>query len=355
MPAKKPSPRAAQPRPQRPTIAIYQQPDHVAGLLQQLYGQPLALGETREHSGEQESSDRGARGGEVAAGGKGKIPAIGQIEARVAANFTGGRDARELASQRTVSEYVYSQAYYLYLVRAALQAEGLVRSIETTADAESLISGDFVEFEAEFKADQIAAALDILRPGLVAQITNRLRMQAWTQSTDWGSYEDFQIATAKFKETLAADVSLATAVADAVRVDFRSDKTREYYGHIGGSPSDLVAVTICDTEHFTVSDEDRILDGHFTVLGKVTEGTKSDRPILERNKLLDKLSPEVVDQLFEDLNSTVAKGSRAVGGNLPSGEDIDVGATTQTSPLNLSLDSRVYGKSFKVVPIAIFT
>lgn len=344
----------SEPLPQIPTIAIYQQPDHVAGLLQQIYGQPLVMGETREHSGEQEGTAKGSGSADATVGGKGKVPALGEIEARVAANFGRGSDSRSLAAQRTVSEFVYSQAYYLYLVRGGLRSQNLVKVVKSEDDISTLQSGDFVEFEAAFKADQIAAALDILQPSLVAQVTNQIRMHKWSKATDWDSFEDMQIKLATFKEALAADVTLAAAIADAVRVDFRSDKTREFYGHIGSEDSEAVAITICDTEHFTVSDEDRILDGRFTVLGKVSEGPARDRPILERNKLLDKLNPETVDKLFIDMNAAVQKRGEAVEKNIPAnpGEEEEEAIK---SPLNLSLDSRVYGTSFKVVPIAIFT
>lgn len=336
---------------QRPTIAIYQQPEHVAGLLQQLYGQPLVTGETREQGGEHEDTTKRAGDAGAGVGGKGKLPAVGEIEARIEANFGGGIDARNLTNQRTVLEFVYSQAYYLYLVRAALRRQGLIRTISSSADASELRSGDFVEYEATFEADQIATALDILQPTLVSEITSRIRLEKWSKATDWDDYDDFQIKTAQFKATLAAEVSLAAALADAVRVDFRSDKTREYYGRIGEGETEVVAITICDAEHFTVADEDRILDGRFTVLGKVTEGPVENRPILERNKLLDKLSPDTVDALFLQLNELVGrKGAQAFEGRR--GDDSE--SDPMEAPIDLQLDSRIFGTSFKVVPVAIF-
>lgn len=112
-----------------------------------------------------------------------------------------------------------------------------------------------------------------------------------------------------------------------------------------------MAVTICDAEHFTVADEDRILDGRFTVLGKVTEGPVEDRPILERNKLLDKLSPDTVDVLFSHLNKLVGQmGGEAVEGSRGGDSEND----PMEASIDLQLDSRISGTSFKVVPVAIF-
>lgn len=333
------------PSPQAPTIAIYQQPDHVSGLLQQLYGQPLLLSETRESTGESETTSGSTGGGEGGAGGKARVPGLGEIEARISANFNATDGGRALQGQRTTSEYVFSQAYYLYLVRARLRQAGLIHTVSNADEAARLSTGDFVEYEASFRPDQLAAALDILRPGLVAEITRRIRLHGWITSTDFDSHDDLLQKSAKFKETLDADISLSSAIAEAMRVDFRSDKTREYYGQID---DDVIAITICDAEHFTVADEDRILDGRFTVLGKVTEPVSEDRPILDRNKLLNKIAPEAVDRAVDELNAIVAKGGDAVEGSLKRSSKVP-------SPLNLELDSRIPGKSFKVVPIAIFT
>ena len=61
----------------------------------------------------------------------------------------------------------------------------------------------------------------------------------------------------------------------------------------------MTVVTICDAQHFTVEDEDRILDGTFTVLGKVTSAPVEGLPVFERNKVLRNLAPDAVDQIIK--------------------------------------------------------
>jgi hypothetical protein len=134
-------------------------------------------------------------------------------------------------------------------------------------------------------------------------------------------------------------------LAAAVRSDFRAEKTREFYGRV----NDVTAVTICDNEHFVVEDEDRILDGSFTVLGKVTSVGDVDVPMLSRNKVLDRIKPEVVDRLFGLLLETA--GNQA-------DDRISLGDSEEMLPsevFDLELPSRIEGKSFKVIPIAVYT
>jgi hypothetical protein len=140
---------------------------------------------------------------------------------------------------------------------------------------------------------------------------------------------------------------LAYAIARAVRVDFRSEKTREFYGTIAPGPDGVTAITICDNAHFVVEDEDRILDGDFTVLGKVTSTTSTDVPMLERNKILERLKPEGVDTLFRQLRHSVEGQARKLDAH---GDDGDL----PDDFFDVAFSSRVWGPSFKVIPIAIY-
>ena len=60
-----------------PTISIYQNPDHVAGILQQVYGQPLVEAEQREQTSESSKSKRRGRGATGSAKIRGSLPTIG--------------------------------------------------------------------------------------------------------------------------------------------------------------------------------------------------------------------------------------------------------------------------------------
>jgi hypothetical protein len=142
-----------------------------------------------------------------------------------------------------------------------------------------------------------------------------------------------------------ADAAIGQAIAEAVRVDFRSVATREYYGTIAPD-LDVTAVVVCDTRSFLVEDADRILDGHFTVLGKVSTPPTKDVPVLARNKVLDRIKPEAVDWVTAELQNLARQRV----------EDLNSSATEQTIDdyFDLTFPSRIDGTSFNVVPIAIY-
>ncbi|HEX5018689.1 MAG TPA: hypothetical protein VFX15_14015, partial [Actinomycetes bacterium] len=88
----------------------------------------------------------------------------------------GGQLSRSLAeAQGSISKvtqnFAYSQAYYLYLARGALTERGQLTRLSNSDDATALKVGDFVEFSATFRANEMTALLDILTPDLIAEIT----------------------------------------------------------------------------------------------------------------------------------------------------------------------------------------
>ena len=102
---------------------------------------------------------------------------------------------------------------------------------------------------------------------------------------------------------------------------------------------------VCDTRSFLVEDADRILDGQFTVLGKVSSPPATDVPILARNKVLDRIQPEAVDLLTDQIRK--AAKERIDSSNI--GE-----IRTMEQYLDMNFPSRIDGTSFKVIPIAIY-
>lgn len=334
--------------PRPPTVAIYQNPEHVSGILQQLGGTPLPDRLSMTSSDEDEQS-RTANSGTEGGGEAGFDFAGFSAGAHAGGSKRDENLLRHLGGNRSVNEFVYSQAYYLHQVRAELHRRHLVQTVRGRADAHNLRSGTFVEYEAKFSPDQLAAILDVLTPDLVAEGV-RFFMQdqllKGVKSTNAGKREQ-EITVKDAKES--AWTSVANALTVAARADFRSEKTREYYGRIGDHADDesVVAITICDSEHFVVSDEDRILDGRFTVLGKVTEEVRIDLPVLARNKLLDKVNPEFVDQLAAELNNDLSRQATKAAATRKGGAD-------EVAPFTGGVSSRILGPSFKVIPLAIF-
>ncbi|WP_156819449.1 DUF6414 family protein [Pseudonocardia sp. HH130630-07] len=328
----------------RPTVSIYQNPDYVAGILQQIHFQPLVTDESRERGEGSSSADKTE--GQAHVGGKvgAKIPIVGDLGVEASGGRNRASDSSFRADEKTIQNFKYSQAYYLAEVRNALRQRGLIRSVNSASEARGSSSGDFVEFQATFQPSALHALLDILTPDLIAAFTeHQVKNSGLQLYPEYSSIDDLKIfAEGLFlKAQIRADI--ARAAAEAVRTDFRTQKTREFYGRVG----DVTAITICDNAHFVVEDEDRILDGEFSVLGKITSAVEDDRPILSRNKLLNRLSPELVDSLFESLRNSA--NSRAVNLDLGDGQVAEI-----EDAFDLALPSRIDGPSFKVVPIAIF-
>lgn len=330
--------------PMVPTVTIYQNPDHVSGILQQLYRQPLVTGDTVEEGGTTEKSDtRSVEGSGEVKGRVGWFGSSAEVAGKLAA--AAGNAHKDSASGKRTSVWEYTQAYYLHVVRESLRSFGLLHTVTSLADASQLKVGDFVEYTTVFLPDQMAVFLDVLTPELVSAIVRyqvKQRAMDAFNDEDWG---DFQARQAYFEKTnvrVQTQTELAEAVTRAVRTDFRSDETKEFFGRLGRTDEDAVtAITMCDRSNFTVEDIDRILDGHFTVLGKVTAGVDTDRPTLERNKLLSSIPPKSIDTLMDKMK-----------------EQLDAGiAKAQISgemAFDPKISARVEGASFKVVPVAIY-
>ncbi|WP_157984079.1 DUF6414 family protein [Nesterenkonia muleiensis] len=331
-----------------PIVAIYQNADYVSGILQQVHGQPLWTAGTNSN----ESTDTDSREEELAAQAtatvEAKMPLIGRGGAEGQGRY--GHSSGRTGSRRFsgTSNWQYTQAFYLYEVRRQLAEKGLLNRIDGLSSMQGVEPGDFVEFSATFSPSQLLAILDIATPELVRAITRYVVKSRRMDDFEGGPPEEVQ----KFKVSWDYDLDLLGEVSrtatEAIRTDFRSMTTREFYGKIGDQGDSLTAVTICDLEHFVVEDEDRLLDGQFTVLGKVTSSLQKDLPIFARNKLLERMDPGTVDFLVGQINNQVTRGAQGM-----IGEDETEGGNAGVK-FNMDFDSRVKGESFKVVPIAIY-
>ncbi len=194
--------------------------------------------------------------------------------------------------------FVYSQAYYLQLVRKTLHAQSRVQSITSAVDCANLASGDIVDFQSTFRANEVNALLDIATPELVGALTAFLqRRKAAKAVKNLANASKVDAEWKKFELEAASRGEMARAVAAATRTDFRSDGTREFYGVVGVEPDDITAITICDNNWFSTADHDRILDGDFKVLGKVVSGVEHDTPALGRNKVLSRVNADYLEAI----------------------------------------------------------
>lgn len=135
-----------------------------------------------------------------------------------------------------------------------------------------------------------------LTPELVDAITQRTVHKEYRDSFPEGAtFEEIRAHAEKMRIEAESKGTFARAVAAAVQADTRQGTTREYYARISSDPA-LTAITVCEREHFITSDPDRLLDGTFTVFGKVISDVEEDVPTFARNKLLRNLSADAFEE-----------------------------------------------------------
>lgn len=325
-----------------PTVTIYQHGEHVAGVVQQFFDRPLVTEESLENEATTSEGKNSEHAADAKVSGEAKAPWIASLTGGAGYRYTRGSDEASATTTRARQNFVYSQAYYLNLIRSELREAGILRSVTSLKDAKALEVGSFVEYKAEFRPSEVTTLMDVITPEIVETFTRSRHIMSETALfMEWDSIEAVQKAALKAEAEAKARGEIAGAITRAVKTDFRNTTTREYFGTIGADDSAVTAVTICDTAHFTVDDEDRILDGVFTVLGKVTSKLETDAPLLRRNKLLSRIEAKGFDaltKLITDTSKTIDTGKSPLKG----------------SHLDLSFSSRVEGESFRVVPLAIY-
>lgn len=342
MPRTKPRATHPQPDPERqPTISIYQNADYVASILQQLAHQPLVTDETREGSRDQTDGRETSLSVEGAGGASVKAPFAGSVDLELTGGAGSNKSKAIVTGDRTTQTFIYSQAYYLDVVRMMLERAKLLKRVNSFAEARSLKAGDFVEYRASFRSSEISAIFDVLTPDLIAEVA-RWQMRSSAIKKADGISDQQERADYIDSQGLQADAraDLVRTIAGGVLADFRSDRTRECYGTLVGAAGKVTVVTICDRDHFVAKDEDLILDGDFTVLGKVASKVKDDVSTLERNKILRRIKPSAFDWIAGQLQ----QAGQAQIGNMGKVSDF----------VDITLASRVEGPSFGVVPIAIY-
>ncbi|MCO7193065.1 hypothetical protein [Pseudonocardia sp. McavD-2-B] len=293
-----------------PRTIVYQNADFVSAMLQEMY--QVGLLQSLESDANGKTSATKDSQGKVALGAnaEGSVPLL--------AKATGKGDGEWVRKQAEVDErssaqrqkFVYSQAHYLDAVRRGLDDRG-----QLSSDTFGASAGDIVEFTAlTVRPNEVTALLDIATPALIREVARfvvRRGKRAEIQETiDLAQTAGVEMSAEKIAaqravhELAASDTAdVAEAIASALQVDARRTATREYHATVA---DDRNAVLICDAEHFVTADPDRLLDGQFTILGKVIKPLNSSTPILAGNKLLRRFQPEAVADLLGNLDADEA-------------------------------------------------
>lgn len=106
-----------------PVATIYQNSDQVAGILQQLFGQPLIVEEARENSST--AGDEAQVSADASAEGSGgvRLPWAASVDVAASTNLGSSGSWTSTSGTAARQQFVYSQAYYLHLVRQRLRRE----------------------------------------------------------------------------------------------------------------------------------------------------------------------------------------------------------------------------------------
>lgn len=325
-----------------PIATIYQNSDQVAGILQQIVRQPLLTEESRETNaaGGTDTATAGAATSKGA--GKVKLPIIGGVEVGADAQASLSSSWTQTTGTASRQQFVYSQAFNLHLVREFLEEGSLLTHLVSPEQAKDLVPGAFVEYTTTFDPVELTLALDVLSPALVEVIARHIVQRRYVATFPAEGGHEARVSHAeKMQLEASANGELARAITDAIKADTRQDTTREYYGRVSAEPA-LTLITICDLSHFIVDDPDRLLDGTFTVLGKVISPLEVDVPTFARNKLLRNLAPSALDGGIDKMYDLIGQGPK-------------VGGKAASDFVDLKIDSRVRGASMRVMPLAIFS
>ena len=291
------------------SLVVYQNEPFIDGLYQATYE-----GMTEEATSEQSDKKAESANAKVGIGTKSILPIKASAEA-------GGKTSND-SGQVFTQKMTYSNAYRLHKVRQELYLQNSIKHLKSKSDADSVVYGDFIEFNASFENNEFSQLLDLVTPELGGIFGYMYYMS---------ELEKDQNAT--FQEHVSnGRAALGRSIVEALHKEFRNETSAEFYGKIENV--DASAVVICDKQFFTNGDSDRLLDGTFTVFGKVVAINKTGNGFskFERNKILKRIKPaglKWVQNKVKEMGSV---------------EDY----------LDTNLELTIDGLAFKVIPVAIY-
>ena len=231
-------------QPTKPTVAIYQNPERIEGILQQLFEKPVFTESSIESSSEHLGSEAQATGGKGSGKLSANLPPLVSVE--LGGEVAQGKsvEGRSTSMSGGSSRGKFTQPYFLHLVRGALKGRQLIRRPRGRSSAARLVPGDFVEFTASFSPNQASTLLDILTPELVEVIARKMIHDKGMNDFTPGAPEVIQKFTLELQARQDAGGSIARAATEAIRADFRATKTREFYGRMGSGEDELTFITM---------------------------------------------------------------------------------------------------------------
>lgn len=274
-----------------------------------------------------------------------QAPLVGATSVDISGNADRSIMEKEARSRRLRVDVSYDIALHLHRLHDAL---GDQTTVVENDDAHIEV-GDIVKFTGTFSPDPVSAVLDIASPELVAEITRFITRSGRPTVTD--EFFDIDKLKAQWESIelqAAARSDLARAVTTALHTDFRRGATIEFHCEIADG---LTGVVVCEAEHFVTADPDRLLDGEFTVFGKVISPPEDDVHILRKNKILRRVDSDFLGWMFETITDGV---ERANGGQLTQFARQFDRDSDPAPAIDLHFPAVIEGRSFAVLPIAIY-
>ncbi|MBM4574967.1 hypothetical protein GS896_25715 [Rhodococcus hoagii] len=328
-----------------PPVVVYQNSDFVGSLTQAVTNAGLARSGQAEFQHDHERGEARGRGRKAQLGAKAQAPLLGDLSVDVGANSDRSTTEKEARSRRLRVDVSYDIALHLHRLHDALDAQ---TTVVEHGDAEIGV-GDIVKFTGTFGPDPVSAILDIASPELVAEITRFIARSKRPAVT--GEFFDIDQLKGQWEyieQQATARADLARAVTTALHTDFRRETTIEFHCTIAEG---LTGVVACEAEHFVTADPDRLLDGEFTVFGKVISPPEDNVHILRKNKFLRRIDPDFLGWMFDTVSDGVDQAN--------DGQVMDFArrfsrAVDPAPPIDLHFPSVIEGRSFAVLPIAIY-
>ena len=323
-----------------PTVTIYRDNQLVVDLLQQGFSRGFLTESSSSQSNSSTTLDKHNSGKKATASLNANLPGIANVNAGGSYDYGTGKDKTYTGSQSGENKFLHTEAFALHHIF------NQIRQINQISDAEKVNVGDFVEFSATFRPNEVSSILDVFTPELAGEIAKNIARRATLKALEDPVPID-QIdqwkETRRLEESIKAET--ASLIIRGLINDLRSQATREYYATILGRPETLTAVLACESNAFITADPDRVLDGQYRVFGKVISGTTKDASIFSRSKLLARIQSTTLVQI-----SNIIQRSANIPITNLSGDNM----TTLGELFDLSLPSIIKGYSFNILPIAIY-
>jgi hypothetical protein len=329
-----------------PTVTIYRDNQLVVDLLQQGFSRGFLTESSSSQSNSSTTLDKRNSGKKATASFKANATGIANINAGGSFDYGTGKDKTYTGSQSGEDKFLHTEAFALHHIFNELQQANQIQQINQISDAQKVNVGDFVEFSATFRPNEVSSILDVFTPELTGEIAKNIARRATLKALEdpvpIDQMEQWK-ETRRLEESIKAET--ASLIIRGLINDLRSQATREYYATIPGHPEALTAVLACESSAFITADPDRVLDGQYRVFGKVISGTTQDASIFSRSKLLARIQPTTLNQI----SSIIQKSADMPIKNLSGGD-----MTTLGKLFDLSLPSIIEGYSFNILPIAIY-